>query len=81
MARNAARKRKLQEQLSQPGLILTDIRVDLAVGAFEIGIAHDGRPAVPRAGDVDHVEVVFLDDPVQMHVDEVLAGGRSPVSQ
>ena len=80
MAGNAAGKRKLQKQFSEPGLILTDIRVDLAVGTFEIGVAYDGRPAVPRAGDVDHVEVVFLDDPVQMHVDEVLAGGRSPAS-
>ena len=55
--------------------------IDLAVGAFEVGVAHDRRAAVPGAGDVDHVEVVFLDDPVQVHVDEVLPGRRAPVPQ
>jgi hypothetical protein len=33
------------------------------------------------AGDVDHVEVVFLDDPVQVRVDKVLPGRRTPVPQ
>ena len=49
MAGNATGKRKLEKQLSQPGLILADIGVDLAVGTFEIGVANDGRTAVPRA--------------------------------
>ena len=31
-------------------------------------------------GDVEHVEVIFLDDPVQMHIDEVLTRRRTPVS-
>ena len=55
--------------------------IDLAVSAFEVGVAHDGRAAVPGAGDVDHVEVVFLDDPVQVRVNEVLPGRRAPVPQ
>ena len=42
---------------------------------------HDRRAAVTGAGDVNHVEVVFFDDPVQMHVNEVLARGCAPVSQ
>ena len=32
------------------------------------------------AGDVEHVEVVLLDDPVQVHIDEVLTRRRAPVS-
>ena len=81
VAGNAAGKRKLNEELPQPGLILADVGIDLAVSALEIGVAHDGRAAVPGAGDVNHVEVVFLDDPVQVHVDEVLPGRRAPVPQ
>ena len=81
VAGNAAGKRELQEELLQPGLILADVGIDLAVRAFEIGVAHDRRAAVPGAGDVDHVEVVLLDDPVQVHVDEVLPGRRAPVSE
>jgi hypothetical protein len=36
---------------------------------------------MPGAGDVDHVEVVFLDDPVQVNVDEVQTRRRSPVAE
>ena len=33
------------------------------------------------AGDIDHIEVVFLDHPVQMDVDEILSRGGSPVAE
>ena len=72
---------ELLEQLLQPGLILADVRIDLAVRAFEVDVAHHRRGAVAGTGDVDHVEVMLLDDPVQMRVDEVLARSRAPVSQ
>ena len=81
VARNSSGKGELHKELPQPGLILADVGIDLAVGAFEIGVADDGRAAVPGAGDVDHVEVVLLDDPVQVRIDEVLPGRRAPVPQ
>ena len=80
MAGDAARKGELLEQPLHPGLVLADVRVDLAVAALEIGVADQRRPAVAGAGNIEHVEVVFLDDPVQMHIDEVLAGRRAPVA-
>ena len=55
--------------------------IDLAVGAFQIGVGHQPRPAVARPGDVDHVQVVFLDDAVQMDVDEVQPRRRAPVAE
>ena len=81
MAGDSSGKRELEEEPPQPGLILADVGVDLAVSALEVGVADDGRATVPGAGDVDHVKVVLLDDPVQVRVNEVLAGGRAPVSQ
>src|SRR3977135_999134 len=81
MARDSSGKRKLNEKLSKSSLILADVGIDLAVSALEIGVGNDRRAAVPGAGDVNHVEVVFFDDPVQMYIDEVLPGGRAPVSQ
>ena len=81
VAGDASGKRELEEQLSQPGFVLADVGIDLAVGALEIGVAHDGGAAVSGARDVDHVEVVLLDDAVQVHVDEVLPGGRAPVPE
>src|ERR1035437_3422519 len=81
VAGNPTRKRKLRKELLEAGLILADIGIDLAVGAFEVGIGNHRRAAVAWAGDVNHVEVVFLDDPVQVHVDEVLPRRRAPMSQ
>jgi hypothetical protein len=81
VAGNAAGKGELLEEPLQPGLILADGGVDLAVGALEIGVADHGRTAVARAGNIDHVQVVLLDDPVQVRVDEVLPGGRAPVAE
>ena len=81
VAGNPAGKGELKKELPQPSLVLADVRVDLAVGALEVRVAHDGGPAVPGTGHVDHVEVVLLDDPVQVDVDEVLPRRRSPVPQ
>ena len=33
-----------------------------------------------RNRNIEHVEVIHLDDPVQVHADEVLAWGRAPMS-
>src|ERR1035437_1574121 len=53
---NSSRKRKLNKELPKPGLILADVGIDLAVSTLEISVAHDGRAAVPGAGDVNHIE-------------------------
>ena len=79
VAGNPAGKRELLEQLLEPGLVLGDVRINLAPGAFEVNVAHNRRAAVTGTGDIEHVQVILLDDPVQMHVDEVLARRRAPV--
>jgi hypothetical protein len=81
VAGNTAGKGELLEEPLKTGLVLADVRIDLAVGAFEIGVAHHRRTAVPGAGDVDHVQVVLLDDPVQVDIDEVLPRRRPPVPE
>jgi hypothetical protein len=80
VARNSARKRELLEQLFQPGFVLGDIGVDLTPGALQVHVADDRRATVAGSGDVEHIEVVRLDDPVQVHVDEVLPGRRAPMA-
>ena len=59
MARNAARKRELLEEALHALFVRRDVRIDLAVGSLEIGIRHQARPAMARAGDVEHVQVVL----------------------
>ena len=81
VARDAAGKGELGEEPLHARLVLRDVRIDLAVGAFEIGVGDQRRPAVAGTGDVDHVEVVLPDHPVQVHVDEVQARRRAPVAE
>ena len=64
MAGDAAGKGELFEQLFQTRFILGDVRIDLAPGAFEIDIADQCRAAMPRAGDVEHVQVMRFDDSI-----------------
>ncbi len=81
VTRNPAWKRELGEEPLHAFDILRDTRIDLAVRAFEIGVGDDPRPAMPGADDIDHVEVVFLNQPVEMRVDEVEAWRRAPVPE
>ena len=81
VAGDPSRERELETELLEPRLVLADVGIDLAVRALEVRVAHDGRTAVSGTGHVDHVEVVLLDDPVQVDVDEVLPGRRAPVPQ
>src|SRR6185503_13451623 len=62
MARHAAGEGELPEELAQSRLVLRDVRIDLAVGALEVGVREAGRTAVSGPGHEDHVEVVAADD-------------------
>src|SRR5579862_896860 len=77
VTRDAARERELAKQLAQSDLVVSDVRIDLAVGPFEERVRDEARAAVPRAGDVDRIQVACADRTVHMRVDEVEARGRS----
>src|SRR5437763_3740552 len=81
MARDAAREAELLEQPLHAALVLRHMRIGLGVGAFEPGGRNHSRPAMPGTGDVDHVEVAPLDDPVQMHIDEVQSRRGAPMAE
>ena len=81
MAADASRKRKLLQELVHPVDILALIRVDLRIHPFEIAVGERRRGSMPGTRDVDHVEVVLLDQPVHMDPDKALAGIGSPMPQ
>ena len=81
MAGDASGKRELLEKLFHPFGVLRDAGVKLAVAALEIGIRHQTRTAVTGAGNVDHVQVMFLDQAVEMNVDEIQARCRTPMPE
>ena len=80
VAGNAARERKLLEQALHALGVLADVRVNLAVGALEIGVRHKEVAAVTRTGQQDHIQIILLDDAVQVNVNQVLTGHRAPVT-
>ena len=55
VAGDAARERELAEEPPQAFLVPADLRVELAVSAFEVRVRDDARPAVAGARDVDRV--------------------------
>jgi hypothetical protein len=81
MAGYATRKGELSKQTSQALLIPTDMRVGLAIRALQVGVGHKSRTAVSRTCHVDRVEVVLLDHPVHVEIDEVEAGRGAPVAE
>ena len=81
MARNPAGKRELGEEPLHALHVLRDARIDFAVGSFEIGVGDQTRPAMPGAGDVDHVQIVLLDQPIEVGVDEVEARRGAPMAE
>ncbi len=81
VAGDASGEGKLPKETFYTFFIRRNIRVDLAVRPFQISIGDKTRAAVAGTGDVDRVEVVFLDGPVHMDVDKVQAGRGSPVAE
>src|SRR2546421_10580362 len=55
VARDAARKRELAEQLLQTVQITSDAGIGLAVGSLEVGVGDHRRTAVAGAADEDRV--------------------------
>ena len=81
VAADAAGEGELLEEALQAGEVLGFVRVDLGVNAFEIAVRKSGGRAVAGTGDIDHVEVVLLDQPVEVDPGEGLAGVGAPVAE
>ena len=81
MAGNATRKRKLGEQFFKSRFILADMRVYFGVSPFQVGVGDQRGTAMPRASDVDHVQVPGFDHTVEMYINEVLARRGTPVPE
>ena len=80
MAGDTAGEGELLEEFLHSLQILADVGIDFAVTSLQIGLGHHGVAAVARAGEIDHVQVVLVDDPVQVCIDEVLTGDGAPVA-
>ena len=80
MAGNSARERKLFEEPLHALSGLRNLRIVLAVGAFQIGIGNDPGATMTRARHVDHIEVSLPDQAIEMNIDEIETGRGAPVT-
>src|SRR5437016_14471977 len=77
----ASGKRELLEQLSHAFFVSLNAGIQLGVGAFQIGVRHHARPTVSRTANVNNVEIVFLDQAVEMHINKVQSGRCTPMTE
>src|SRR5277367_6049255 len=74
-------KRELAEKLEHASFVGALVRINLGVMALEIAVGKRGGRAMTGAGHVKDIQVVFLDEPIQVHPKEGLAGVGSPVAK
>ncbi len=80
MAGDPAGEGELFEQAFHALLVLAHVGVDLAVRTVQPVLGHHGVAAVAGAGDIDHIQIIFLDGAVEMGIDKVLPGYGAPVT-
>ena len=81
VAGDAAGEGELAEQPPQALRVLGDALVELAVGALEVRVGDQARPAVARPGDEEDAEVARPDGPVQVGVEQVQPRRRAEVPE
>src|SRR5690606_1481801 len=81
MAGNSPWKRELAKQGEHSCLVLRHGGIHFAVRSFEPSVGNDGRAAMARAADVDHIDVMSLDGTIQVNIDEVQAGRGTPMAK
>src|SRR5262245_10740033 len=81
VARNPARKRELLEKTLKTSLSLRNLTIDLAVSSLKVRVGHERGAAMTWSCNVNHVQIVLLNQAVQMNVDEIESGRRSPVTE
>ena len=80
VAGDAAGEGELAEEPLHALLVLAHVGIYLAVCPLQIGLGHHGLAAVAGTGQIDHVQVVPGDDPVEMGIDKVLPRRGAPVA-
>ena len=81
MAGNSAGSGEFAKEAPDARSILGDFLVDGRIGPLQVGICVEGGPSVSRAGDIEHLSLLSVDQAIEMHVDEAESRGSSPMSE
>src|ERR1700746_3825030 len=81
MARNASGKGELLEQPLHTICTRGNVRIELAIGAFQIGVRDQARSTVARTCDVNDVQSALLYQPIEVNIDEIQPRSCAPMAQ
>src|SRR5262249_12946176 len=81
VAADPAGKGKLLKERAQPLFVFTLVGVDFGVASFQIHGTNHAWSSMPRPGKIDHVQIILLDEPVQVDVNERQPWTRSKMPQ
>ena len=81
MTGNAVRPGELAKQPMQSVPAALNRRIVLGIRPFQIGLRHQARAAMAGTDDIDHVQIVFLDQPVEVDIEKVQSRCRAPMPQ
>src|SRR5258708_35362998 len=81
MAGDTSRRRELAKEAVYPLFILRDLGIDLAIRPLQIDIGQERWTAVARSRQIDRLDLVILDQPVEVQINETQTGRRAPVTQ
>ena len=78
---NSVRPGELAKEPMQSVAAALDRRIALGVRAFQIGLRHEARATMTGTDDVDHVQIVLFDQPVEVDIEKVQSRRRAPMPQ
>jgi len=64
VARDPSWKGKLFEEFAETFFGLRNVRIDLALGSFKIGVGNEAGTAMSGTSDVNDIEIVKLDEAI-----------------
>ena len=70
----AGQSRRIISAVELSPVSYTPFLIDFAVRVLELRVGHYPWATVPWAGDVDDVQIVFIDRAIQMHVNKIKPG-------
>jgi hypothetical protein len=69
------------KKFAQARDVLADRRIDLRVGAFQVRIGENCRCTMTGTRQVNHIEIVLLDQPIRVHVEQAKTRIGTPMPQ
>src|SRR5687768_11880181 len=81
MTGNATRKGKLLGQPLHTSLVPRNMRIAFAITPLQPGICNQRRASMARARYVNHIQIVFFDNAVQMHVNKIETRSSAPMPE